>query len=256
MGDAGSTRSPGRPPRGRRGQRAGGAAGAVRRQAQPDASDFAIVEFVASTGYDLDHPVVKTYVARLRSICAGTLWNMKSEGTLFPKCTSLGMLSLPPRPSSWDTDAERLFAVTAEIASPRFVTQKLVKWLPERAALHTFFINCCLFDFEKVYRAFCKEEDFENHENPYDTNVIDLFPPSEANPERAVLDKICFRQVIAMMDDPRITRIILLIARGHSREAVARELDLSVSTIYRMLEEFRLKLNENGFSIGRRRTGK
>ncbi len=254
MSDAHSRGSRGRPPGGDRDHQAG-AVHAVPRMAHPDVSDLDLAEFIASTGYDLSHPDVRIFVGRLRNICAGTLQRMRSEGTLFPKCASLGMLSLPPRPLSWDADAERLFAVTAEIASPRFVTDKLVEWLPERAALRTFFINCCLFDFEKIYRAFCKEEDYENHEQPHDNNVIDLFQSSGANPESVVLDKIGFRQVIAMMDDPRITRIILLIARGYNREAVAQELSLSVSTIYRMLEQFRRKLNQNGFSIERGRTG-
>lgn len=221
-------------------------------------ADLEVVKELAAAQFDLADPGVASWVEGATKLCAGTLENLRKDNKLFPACRRLGMLSLPAPPTAWAREARRIIAVTASLAAPRFVTEKIIDWLPEESALSTFFINTSLFDFEKVYRSFCREEGSGSNVVFFrdDENVEELFPARDAGPEACALDRISLLDAITLMGDPMLAQIIVRIVGGMSREQIAADLNTNTKKIYRVLEEFRQKLNECGFVIRKGRDDK
>lgn len=206
---------------------------------------------IRAAGFDPADPEVHQVVTWLENLCAGTLTNMRREGRLFRKCASLNMRSLPTAPDSWPLDSGEVIAETSIAAAREFVTEKIMTWLPERASMPTFFVNCSLFTFERIYRAYRRQKDLDEGQVLRDgVDVVNLFDERSqlSASDGQTVDRLVILEILRLQGDSRIAEIVAGLAQGKTKVQIAKELGIAPATLYRAIADFRNKLRTAGFS--------
>lgn len=219
-------------------------------------ADRWIAQRLREIDYDLTHPETQLLADHLQSVGVGTLVNMQRSDELLGACEKLIMCRLPSPPDSWHIESQRLIVVSVRAAIPGFITRSMRKWDPQGAAINTYFVNYCLFEFKKVYLEYCKEEFQERAELP-SSDVIHAFEASAAedNSEDLAIARQTIREVAKLMGSEEFSTIVFLSAQGLARKQIAAELDISVSSLDRRVAEYRRKLAHAGWPVRRRRDG-
>jgi DNA-binding CsgD family transcriptional regulator len=207
-------------------------------------ADLEIARRIEQVGYDLHHPICKMLADRLREIGVGTLVNLNKKDELFSKCAALSIRGLPPRPSTWQANAHQVIVDAVHLAVPLFVVKSMPKW-NARSSIETYFVNYCLFEFKKIYLAFCKTA----IEIPSSDTIIDFCSLLSAHddPARQALNRQTLREITKLIDSRELADIIIMSASGESQKTIAKELEISETTVSRRLSSFREKLETNGW---------
>ncbi len=219
-------------------------------------ADKWIAQRLRETDYDLAHPEAQLLADHLQSVGVGTLVNMKRSNELLGACEKLIMCKLPSPPESWHNESQRLIVVSVRAATPGFITRSMRKWDPRGAAISTYFVNYCLFEFKKVYLEYYKEEFQGRAERPA-SDVIHVLEAraAEGSSEDLAIARQTIREVTTLMGSQEFAAIVLLSAEGLTRKQIAEELGISVSSLDRRITEYRRKLEQGGWSISKGRDG-
>lgn len=217
-------------------------------------ADRWVAQQLREINYDLTHPYVQLLADHLQSRGVGTLVNMKNSNTLFSACQKLNMRGLPPPPESWRSESQRIILVAVRTATSRFITHSMRKWDSRQASIETYFVNYCLFEFKRVYLEYCREEYQCLAERPTG-DVIQMFETraAEGSVEDLAIARQTIREVTKLMGSQEFAELVLLKAKGLTREQVAEMLGISASTLDRRTAEYRRKLERGGWSISERR---
>lgn len=218
-------------------------------------ADKWIAQRLRDINYDLTHPEVQLLADHLQSLGEGTLVNMKKSNELLSSCENLVRCTLPPPPESWDRESQCLITITVRAAIPRFIVRSMPKWDSEQSAITTYFVNYCLFEFKKVYLQYHKEESQCLVERPVGGDVVSILEKrvTEDNPEDLAIARQTIREVLTLLDSQEFADIVLLAARGLTRQQIAEALGISPSTLSRRISEYRRKLERAGWSISSKR---
>jgi hypothetical protein len=204
----------------------------------------------------LTHPDAQLLADQLQSVGVGTLVNMKKSNELLGACEKLIPCKLPSPPESWHNESQRLIVTSVRAATPRFITRSMRKWESQRAAINTYFVNYCVFEFKKVYLEYCKEE-FQGLAECPTGDVVHMFETraAEGGSEDLAIARQTIREITKLIDSQEFSNIVLLTAMGRTRKQMAEELGISVSSLDRRIAEYRRKLEHGGWSISKGRDG-
>ena len=217
--------------------------------AQAREADKWIGQRLREINYDLSHPEAQLLANRLQSLGIGTLINMKKSNTLFQACMKLGLYGLPRPPESWNDESQRLIVVAVKVVIPRFITHNMRKWDSQKSTIGTYFVNCCLFEFKKLYLEYYVEESQGLAERPTE-NVIEMFKmrATEDSSENLAITRQTIREITKLMGSQQFADLILLKAQDLTRAEIAEKLGISVRTLDRRIKEYRQKLENGGWS--------
>lgn len=162
------------------------------------------------------------------------------RGSIASMCAQKRLRGVPPevqRQFDHDTALELAGESVARAVDP-FRERVLLpgKWDPGRgAALKTFFIGQCLIRFVDVAQAWVR------HELPVFERDVELQPERDLTEQaRAVEDDVIRDRMahtaLAAVKRPEARRALVLQALGYTVPDIARDLDMTVKAVERMLE--------------------
>ncbi|QJY51152.1 hypothetical protein [Pseudonocardia broussonetiae] len=176
------------------------------------------------------------------------------SGKIFAKMHDARLGIAHPREGALDHDAQdELAGETVAIALHRFHHDVLLrgKWDPRKgASLTTYFIGQCKIRFANIYRSWLEKE----------TGGARLIDPTAADPRMntptATIDSPEWKAVARgyirrgtrAVRDPRVHRVLELIATDHTQAEIAVDLGVSEKAIERMLANNRDRIRKLGIA--------
>lgn len=216
-------------------------------------ADEWIAERLREIDYDLAHPYAQLLADHLQTRAIGTFVNMKKSSQLLTACEKFIPCKLPTPPKSWDEESQRLIVISVRASTPRFITQSMRTWDPWGAAIDTYFVNYCFFEFKKVYVEYCKEEWQQHVECPMG-EVIELFDKvrtAEVSSEDLAIARQTIREIVTLVGSQEFARIVSLAVSGATRKQIAGELGISISTLRRRIKKYQQIVERGGWQIGK-----